>query len=324
MRRVLLFATGLVVLFSCIACLFVQRPTAEDASAEDIQTVVGDSVTRVLFLGCDRAAGLTDSIMVLALEETTGRVSVLQIPRDTYAAYTDRDYKKLNGALSTLGLSGVKRLLSEGLGVPITYAVSMDLDCVSDVVDAVGGVDIHIPRDMFYTDDAQGLTVAFSAGDQHLDGAQAERFLRFRSGYANADIGRLDAQKQFLQAFWQACEGLNASTVARIIWAVFPRMQTDLPLPEAMRLTNRLMKGETTECRMLTAPGEAVQGTSGAWYYSLNKEGMCRAVNEYLMPSSPLSPDMFDPNGIFDRTDHPDFHRIYLSPAPTWEGENNA
>lgn len=316
MVRILACILTLAVLVGAIF-IFVGfgAPTARDREPEAILPVAcrGDGVTRVLFLGCDRSANLTDSIMILSLENVTGRLGILQIPRDTYAAYTERDYKKLNGAYSLMGLDGVKRFLSDAVGVPINYAVAVDLDSLSSLVDAIGGVDLCIEQDMFYTDAEQRLNIAFHRGEQHLNGEQAERFLRFRSGYANADLGRMDAQKQFLQAFTKRCAEVPSSVLLQAMGRLFPRMQTDLPLPTAIGLMNRFVKGEIAGASIITAPGEPVQGTSGAWYYSLNKEGMIRVINAYLFPTSPISEGTFDPRGIFDRADHPDFHRIYTS-----------
>ena len=64
---------------------------------------------------------------------------------------------------------------------------------------------------------------------------------------------------------------------------------------------------------MLTAPGEAVQGVSGAWYYCLNREGMIGAIREYLMPTD-YTEERFDPAHVFDREENPDFHNIYIAP----------
>lgn len=316
MVRILACILTLIVLVGTVfAFVGFGAPTARgrtDAPSGAVQHRNG--VTRLLFLGCDRSAKLTDSIMILSLENATGRLGILQIPRDTYAAYTERDYKKLNGAYSLMGLSGVKQFLSDAVGVPINYAVAVDLDSVASLVDAIGGVDLCIEQDMIYSDEGQNLNIVFQAGEQHLNGEQAEKFLRFRSGYANADLGRMDAQKQFLQAFAKRCTEVSPSVLLQAVGRLFPRMQTDLPLPSAIGLINRFVKREIVDYSIITAPGEPVQGTSGAWYYSLNKAGMIRVVNAYLFPTSPVTEGTFDPRGLFDRADHPDFHRIYTSP----------
>ena len=295
-------------------CLRSTEPKQSlSALAESRQTARDGEVTRLLVLGCDRAAGLTDSILIVTLQEPQGSLRILQIPRDTYAEYTERDYKKLNGAYSVLGLTGTKQFLSDALGVPLDYVVALDLDCVSELVDAVGGVDVEVTQTMYYRDPSQDLTIDLEPGIHRLDGVGAEHFLRFRSGYVNADLGRMDAQKRFIAAFAKRCGELNTASLVQILWKLFPHMETDLPIHKAVKLVRAFPQCDVENVPMVTSPGEAVQGSSGAWYYSLNRAGMIRTVREYLLPNSYDESD-FDPNGIFDRADFPEFHNIYLAP----------
>ena len=100
MKKILLvFVCALVALGLSIRPLQDSRgASAEECPAAEPQPIATDRITRILVMGRDRAAGLTDSMMVVTLNETTMQASILQIPRDTYANYTDRDYKKINGA----------------------------------------------------------------------------------------------------------------------------------------------------------------------------------------------------------------------------------
>ena len=127
---------GLVLaLVLCVTAVFVGAE--EPDTTEETATVFAkDRVTRILLLGCDRASGLADSILVVSINESDKQVSILQIPRDTYAEYTEKSYKKLNGALSALGESGIKELLGEALGVTIHHfaIVKLDLFCNSNTV----------------------------------------------------------------------------------------------------------------------------------------------------------------------------------------------
>ena len=274
----------------------------------------GSRVTRFLVLGKDRSSGLTDSIFVVSIDETARRASILQIPRDTYANYTDKDYKKLNGALGALGENGVKQLLSRALGVRLDYFFILDLSCVRLIVDDIGGVDVEIEQDMTYSDPAQGLEIDLHRGIAHLDGRTAEHFIRYRAGYVNADLGRLDAQKRFLGAFATKSKSLSASQLFSIMCHSLTRVQTDIGLPDAIRVLSVLRECDTESIPMATLAGEAVQGNSGAWYYAVNRAGACRMAYEYLMVSEPMETFVFDPNRLFDRSDHREFHKIYTDP----------
>ena len=110
---------SLVSLASCTGAEGINPDGARGADAV-APSETEDRDLRILMLGCDRAASLTDSILLLNVTPQTGQVRILQIPRDTYADYTERDYKKLNGAYHTLGADGTREFLGRALGVRIT------------------------------------------------------------------------------------------------------------------------------------------------------------------------------------------------------------
>lgn len=315
---------GTVLLFFALTLfalplISLQGQGAESGTSEggdvDVNARGEDRVVRFLVMGRDRAAGLTDSIFVVTLNETAKNATILQIPRDTYANYTDRDYKKLNGALNALGEQRVKSLLSEALGVRLDYFLILDLSCLRRVVDAIGGVDVEVPQAMEYTDPEQGLTISLPKGMNHLDGGGAEQLVRFRSGYVNADLGRLDAQKLFLKAFAKKCKSITPNQLLGVTCAALTRVQTDVGLPEAIRVVSALRECDAEQLPMATLAGEAVQGSSGAWYYSVNRAGACRMINDYLMPDSLLDVTEVDPKALFDRFDNEAFHKIYTAPC---------
>lgn len=312
MRNYIRLCGLLVSLALCATTLFAraQEPIGAETATGLFQK---ESVTRILLMGCDRASGLADSILVVSVNEEERSASILQIPRDTYAEYTNRDYKKINGALSALGESGVKNFFSSALGVPIHYFAVIKLDLFCKMVDAVGGVDVDVPQRMEYHDPAQNLHISLNEGKQHLDGKTAEQFVRYRSGYVNADLGRLDAQKLFLRAFAQQCKELKAADYFRLAGTSLTGVQTDIGIGEAIRLGKILRECNPETVPMQTLAGQAVKGNSGAWYYVLNREGACRQINELTYPDSPLELSDFDAGGLFDRVQNPQFHNVYTA-----------
>ncbi|MBQ7391764.1 MAG: LCP family protein [Clostridia bacterium] len=299
-----------LALFATALFVGAQEPTDTEPTAGLFQK---ERVTRILLLGCDRASGLADSILVVSINEDEKCASILQIPRDTYAEYTDRDYKKINGALSTFGESGIKDFFSSALGIPIHHFAVVKLDLFCKMVDAVGGVDIDVPQKMEYHDPAQDLHISLEAGRQHLDGKTAEHFVRYRAGYVNADLGRLDAQKLFLRAFAQRCRDLTPPDYFRLAGASLTGVQTDIGIADAVRLSKILRECDPDTVPMQTLAGQAVKGQSGAWYYVLNREGACRQINELTYPETPINLSDFDADGLFDRVQNPQFHKVYTA-----------
>ena len=297
----------------CATAVFVGAEEPTQTEPATVFVAQREPVTRILLLGCDRASGLADSILLVSINEQEKSTSVLQIPRDTYAEYTEKDYKKINGTLTTLGGSATKDFFSRALGVPVHYYAVVKLDLFCKMVDAVGGVDVEVPQEMEYHDPAQNLHISLEAGRQHLDGKTAEHFVRYRSGYVNADLGRLDAQKLFLRAFAQKCCDLTATEYCRLATASLTGVQTDIGIAEAIRLGGILRACDPEAVPMQTLAGQAVKGQSGAWYYVLNREGACRQINELTYPEHTLTQTEFDAGGLFDRTQNPQFHNVYMA-----------
>lgn len=311
MRNYIRICGFVLAVLLCATVFFVEAQ--EPGEAEPAGIFQKGRITRILLLGCDRASGLADSILIVSINESEREVSVLQIPRDTYAEYTDKAYKKINGVLSTLGESGIKDFFSQALGVPIHHFAVVKLDLFCKLVDAIGGVEIDVPQNMEYHDPAQDLHISLTAGKQHLDGKTAEHFVRYRAGYVNADLGRLDAQKLFLRAFAKRCRELNAQDYFRLAGASLTSVQTDIGIAEAVRLGGILRECDPETVPMQTLAGQAVRGQSGAWYYVLNREGVCRQINELTYPETPILLSDFDTNGLFDRVQNPQFHNVYTA-----------
>ena len=67
---------------------------------------------------------------------------------------------------------------------------------------------------------------------------------------------------------------------------------------------------------METAPGEAVQGNSGAWYYVLYRHAMAQTVRKNLFADSAYTEECFDADRVFDRPSNRAFHKIYNASSP--------
>ena len=76
----------------------------------------------------------------------------------------------------------------------------VSLDAFVDIVDLMGGIEFDVPMDMFYEDPSQDLYIDLKAGLQKLDGYEAMGLVRFRKGYVDQDLGRVDIQRQFISA----------------------------------------------------------------------------------------------------------------------------
>lgn len=261
-----------------------------------------------LIMGQDRAAGLSDVMMIASFDVVGREISVLQIPRDTYFNYTDRDYKKINGAPAACGgAAEFASLLSRELGVPIDFYISLDLDAFARIVDAMGGVRVRVPCDMEYSDPYQSLTVKLHAGEQLLDGETASQLVRFRSGYIRGDVSRIDVQKIFLaSAARRAAEIRDPVSLYKVFVEASEGVQTNLSGREAAFFAYHFTQVGEDNIRFATAPGEEIQSEqSGAWYYVLSRDAM-NEIEKILFDS-----ENFDKSSKFVDNRVKSFYDIY-------------
>ena len=297
------------IMIGVILALFAYKPQKEEPATDTLNTKNEDSVYNVLFLGRDNAAGLCDVIILGTINTDNGNISFMQIPRDTYFNYTEANYKKLNGAYNSLGTAAtVASTLGKALGINIDFYLCLGLDAIENMVDAVGGIEINVPSDMYYNDPAQNLQINLKAGNQILNGKQAVEFIRYRSGYVTGDLGRMDAQKLFLNAFAKkVVEMANPFALYNVFKLICDNGETNVTGNDFLSIGLKCIKAKTGKVSYMTAPGEAIQSeNSGAWYYILSAPSM-----RELLSSCFDSKDSFDKENKFVDNSNKSFFDIY-------------
>lgn len=140
----------------------------------------------------------TDTMMLVRVDSNQKKASVVSIPRDSkvYLA-KNRGIDKINAAHAIGGPELSVQTVQDSFGIPVDHFIVVNFAGVRELVDALGGVNIAVDRPMRYTDRTANLTIDLQPGPQHMNGQQAEGFLRFRHD-ALGDIGRIRRQQQFL------------------------------------------------------------------------------------------------------------------------------
>ena len=149
---------------------------------------------------------LTDVLMLGSFDPKTKHVDIISIPRDTYyyrPGYAETDYAqfKINAAYRGDPVNTAKAVSDVLCGIPINYYAVVEYDDIRKIVDEMGGVPMYLEKDMDYDDewDNPPLHIHLKAGQQTLSGDDSVKFLRFRKGYAEGDIGRIKAQQVWMK-----------------------------------------------------------------------------------------------------------------------------
>ena len=200
--------------------------------------------------------GLSDSMLLVRFEPDSSKVKVLSIPRDTAAFVEGLGETKINEAnhLGGPGLTArtVSRLLD---GVGIDRYVRVNLMAVEAMVDALGGVEVYVPKEMKYTDNTQHLYIDLKQGKQRLNGEQAVQFMRFRYDDLG-DIGRIQRQQMLLRSLIEQAIGpMTLVRLPKILSVVQDYLDTNLSIEELVALLNFTKDISHDDAQMLMLPG---------------------------------------------------------------------
>jgi LCP family protein required for cell wall assembly len=180
----------------------------------------------VVILGTDVGGGNTDVMYTLRVDN--GVTKLTQVPRDTYIDSSRFGPLKANALYAFGGADAVKQELSKHLGRPVQHHILVNLSVIRRLGDALGGLEVNVPKRMVYNDNTQGLHIDLQPGPQVLRGRDIEGFLRFRHDELG-DIGRLDRQKLLLKAlFDQLTKPESLVRLPSLLAAAGKDMKTDL------------------------------------------------------------------------------------------------
>jgi LCP family protein required for cell wall assembly len=243
--------------------LFKTDPDFKDSKRVNV-ALFGNTIAN------EKQIGLTDTIMIASLDPDTKKVDIISVPRDTYY---ERDgyatsYLKINAVMETEGVKGAAEAVHNVLqGIPINYYAVIDYDGVKKIVDAIGGVEIDVPMNMKYTSKKQNLYIDLKKGKQTLDGDHAVQFLRYRKGYNEGDIGRVNAQQMFVKEAIKQSLGLNLPNVAK---TVAENVKSDLNLRAILYLASKAggMSGDNLNSYMLPGRSGEISGSGLSFWLS--------------------------------------------------------
>lgn len=160
----------------------------------------------VLISGSDTRGGFdengrSDVIMVATINPKTSTILLTSVPRDFYVTTAcDAADGCMQGALDKITHTGIhgtnttKRTVEQLLGIEINYTFKVGFDTVTDLVDALGGVDVYVEPGYAVSTS----TFSVHEGTNHLDGQHALAYARERYSYTEGDRQRTKNQQQVL------------------------------------------------------------------------------------------------------------------------------
>jgi len=208
--------------------------------------------------------GLVDTMIFANINAATRTITLISLPRDLY--YNNR---KINSYYALYGMEEMKRILSEVTGFKIDKYILIDMYAFIDVIDLIGGIDIHLDEaviDPTYRTYDAGVwsTLYYRPGDYHLNGKQALRLARTR--HTSSDFARAERQQLIIRAVQQKARALgfgDAEKLTAMAKAILGKTETDLNLAEALAAYFRYQGFESRGGNVISTANVMVAKYSG-------------------------------------------------------------
>lgn len=183
----------------------------------------------------------TDTMILLNIDPRTKTVNAISIPRDSKVFLPKgMGTQKINAAHAIGGIGMTIKTVEDTLGVKVDKYIMFHDEGVRAIVQALGGVDIYVEKNMHYNDNAGHLHINFTKGKHHLTEKDVVEYLRFRHD-AMGDIGRTQRQQWFLR-------GLLAD---------LQKPETITKIPKIISVTHKYVKTDMTPYEMTQYAGLA-------------------------------------------------------------------
>lgn len=216
----------------------------------------GSDIVNFLLLGSDTAnprnSGRTDVILVVSVNRSYGSVAFLSIPRDLYVYVPDIGMRRINTAYGQgeqsqegSGPSLLIDTLRYNLGLNIDYYARVDFNDFTQIIDAVGGIEISvdcaiqdwrlIEPDMDPTIEGNWAKYTLPIGVHRLNGDLALWYVRSRR--TSSDFDRGQRHQEVMRALWRQLRGMGLLNQLPEVWPqLIDIVETDISLPDMLGL----------------------------------------------------------------------------------------
>jgi len=216
-----------------------------------------------------------DTVVLMNVHAAKRDVTMLSIPRDVFIWVPDYGEQRINtiNALGEQERAGGGPLLmaaslNESFGIEIDRYVRVDFGAFTELIDAVGGVDIEVPKliiDYEYpTLDGGTMTVQFDPGKEHMNGERALQYARIR--HQDDDYQRAARQQQVIDALVKRLASPAGMVRWPQVWHVLQRrIDTDLNSWDLFRLGPAIAMGWPGKEQRVLQREDLIGMAAGYW-----------------------------------------------------------
>ncbi|WP_314590186.1 LCP family protein [Paenibacillus terrigena] len=230
-------------------------------------TPAGDPFSTLL-LGIDqrgKEVGRSDTIIYTVARPKDDKILMVSIPRDTYAEIVGKDKEdKINHAYAFGGKKMIIDSVSKLVDEPVDHYATINFQGFIDVVDALGGVELPITKDIV-NKGAEHEKFTVKGGKPIYSGQEALYYVRYRE---DDHINRSERNMVFVNAIMNRMTQLNQITkVPELISIMGDNFTTDIEPKKIIDLAKDVFTADHREIYSYTLKGEGGRKANHIWYY---------------------------------------------------------
>ena len=227
----------------------------------------------------------SDVIILARIDAPNKTVTLVSVPRDTPYTLDDGTVVKVNEAYNIGGAPMSVKAVSDITGVDIAHYVEVHISELEAIVDTLGGVDVYVDRELVVDDTQKGEEQIIPAGEQTLNGRQAQVFARDRHSYDDSEEGgdnrRQNNVRTLLEAIIDKVLDRPVYELPGTILDLAQYVTSDMKTSDIVAL-GLAFAGNDVTMYSCTGPsdGDIIESYGGLWFCYPNPEGWAALMAE--------------------------------------------
>ena len=262
--------------------------------------------------GTHDGAQLTDSIMAISINQETGDIAMLSLPRDLKVSRTCTATGKINevywcnnteGNDEQAGAEALSEVVSDILGVEFQYYAHLNWGSLVSIVDTLGGINITLDEDIndqYYTGSVYNAGVEYT-----IDGIQAVALARARHGTTSGDFSRGASQQKILMGIKNRIseKGLSITDMIGLANTLGDNLRTNFSVNELRSAAHLLSEFDFDNARQvsLIEPEKLVTTANiGGISYVIPSDGVnnYKSIQAYVAKKFSSNPRIYEDYSI--------------------------
>jgi LCP family protein required for cell wall assembly len=236
----------------------------------------------------------SDVIMVISIDQQSGKIKMSSIMRDTYVNIDGHGMDKINAAYALGGPQLAIKTINQNFDLDIKDYVNVDFYSAAKIVDALGGVEVNVKQpELSYLNNYLDEVAIYekipavhvnSAGLQKLTGRQVVAYTRIR-GVGNGDYERTERQRSVLVALFNKMKSSGPELFPVFASQILPNLETSMPPMTLMTFGGAVLNSKNKvidQARFPLDGQSAGKRINNIWYLTTDLKVTTTSIHNFI------------------------------------------